>query len=411
MRGQANKKLILIVICIMLGYGITTHKLLAEDACDMYVAVRNINLHTQPNNESDSKLIPYREKVTVLERGGNTGWVTIRYQGEKYYFYEPEGEEYVKEKLPEPSFEGNTVYQKKALTIAKDIFENWDTAYGHQASDGKPSADGKYYFDCSGFVSYIMNGAMKDTVPLYNISANIETLGETTSIYNKGLTGEFKAQTICEKDYREELLQPGDVLFFDIASEGATDKREYNHCGVYLGNGEMIHSSHSFDGSVRLMLIDEFYQEKFVKARRYLPEKVVAANKKHWAAASTTIVYKNSGKDGEVLTKISLMQSVTLLYTDNGNWSYVKLSNGKKGYILTKNLCSNLAGKGISCRVRNSGLKLYKKTSTKSDYITVKAGSKVSLRGNKGKFYKVKYKEKWYYIYAPKKIADKLTTY
>ncbi|MGN0311556.1 MAG: NlpC/P60 family protein [Lachnospiraceae bacterium] len=375
----------------------------------MYVAVRNINLHKDLANQEPNLLIPYREQVIVTGRKG--GWVILKYQGESYYYYMGDNTDTLQESLPEPNFTGNNEYQQAALSIAKKIYEEWDTAYGHKASNGEKAPDGKYYFDCSGFASYVMDQAMQNEVPMYNLSANIETLYNTTGICNKGLKGEINAKVVCEGTFDESKLQPGDVLFFNVKTEGGLSSRGYNHCGIYLGNGEMIHSSSSFDGKVRTMPIDSFYQEGFAVAKRYLPEKVSPANKKHWAAASTTKIYVNKDSDGKVLKTISLMDTVTVLYTDNNNWAYVKLSNGKKGYTLIKNLCSDLSGKGITCKVRNSGLKLYKKANKNSKSITLSAGKKVSLRGKTGNYYKVKYQGSWYYIYAPGKIADKLTTY
>ncbi len=380
-----------------------------EQGKTMYVAVRNINLHTAASNESDDFLIPYREQVTVTGRQG--GWLKLEYQGKAYYYYNSTGEETLKESLPEPNFTGNNEYQQAALSVAKKIYEQWDTAYGHKASNGEKAPDGKYYFDCSGFVSYVMDQAMQNEVPMYNLSANIETLYNTTGICNKGLKGEINAEVVCKGTFDESKLQPGDVLFFNVKTEGGLSSKGYNHCSIYLGNGEMIHSSHSFSGKVRTMPVDSFYREGFVEAKRYLPEQVSPANKKHWAAASTTKIYVSEDSDGKVLKQISLMDTVTVLYTDNNNWAYVKLSNGKKGYTLIKNLCSDLSGKGITCKVRRSGLKLYKRASKSSKSITLSAGKKVSLRGKTGNYYKVKYQGSWYYIYAPGKIADKLTTY
>ena len=374
----------------------------------MYVAVRNINLHKEIN-DSTRFLIPYREQVTVTGRQG--GWLKLKYQGESYYYYMGDNTDALQESLPEPNFTGNNEYQQAALSVAKQVYEEWDTAYGHGDSTGEPAADGKYYFDCSGFASYVMDQAMQNVVPMYNVSADIKTLYNTTGICNKGLKGEINAKVVCEGTFDESKLQPGDVLFLNVKNEGGLSSRGYNHCGIYLGNGEMIHSSHSFDGKVRIMPIDSFYQDGFVMAKRYLPETVTPANKKHWAAASTTKIYVNKDSDGKVLKTISLMDTVTVLYTDNNNWAYVKLSNGKKGYTLIKNLCSDLSGKGITCKVRNSGLKLYKKANKNSKSITLSAGKKVSLRGKTGNYYKVKYQGSWYYIYAPGKIADKLTTY
>ncbi len=379
----------------------------------MYVAIRNIRIHpVGDKGNKNSFLIPYREKVDVSSYDKDiSGWVNLLYKGKEYRYYNRGTMEVFVKELPDPNFVGNNPYQDSVLQLAKEIYEEWDTAYGHGASNGVPAADGKYYFDCSGFASYIMDQGMAKYVPTYNISANIEKLYNTKSIYNKGLTGECKVTTLCQGTLDESKLEPGDVLFFNVSDEGGTSSRGYNHCTFYLGNGEMIHSSHSFGGEVRVMPLDDFYRKGFVVAKRYLPQTVKASNQTHYAAQSTTVIYVNADSDGAVLQKIGLMDKVKVLFTDNGNWAQVQLSNGKKGYTLIRNLCKDLTGTGISCKVRNSGLKLYKKPKTSAKSITVSKGKRVILIGNTGKFYKVKYNGAIYYIHAPKKIADKLTTY
>ncbi|MBE5905784.1 MAG: hypothetical protein E7277_03175 [Lachnospiraceae bacterium] len=374
----------------------------AEEEKTVYVASHLIKVHTEDNSKSPEEMIPYRTCLTDTGETNPYGkWKKLIYNGKTVWWWPDDGE--LKESLPETNYKGNTTYQTKVLETAKKIYSEWPTAYGHNASDGKMK-NGKYYFDCSGFVSYVMDKAMSKYLPVYNISADITELYKTTSIYNKGFDGECKVKTVCNGKLDMDKLQPGDVLFFSI--NGYRD-----HCSLYLGNGEMMHSTHNFDGSVRLMPVKGFYEEHFVAAKRYLPTTVKAANKKAYAAASTTTIYKNFGENAKKLTSIRLMQPLTVLYTDNGNWAYVKLANGKKGYTLLTNVCTNLAGKGISCRVRNNGLKLLAGKSQSAKSITLNKGKKVSLHGKSGNYYKVKYNGKYYYIYTPKSIADKLTTY
>ncbi|SFQ28347.1 Cell wall-associated hydrolase, NlpC family [Lachnospiraceae bacterium XBB1006] len=384
----------------------------AEDGKTVYVASHQITVHTESETDSPSEMIPYR--TALIDTGNSYGtWKELNYNGKTVWWYPSNGE--LKESLPETNYTGNNKYQTKALSIAKKIYTEWKTGYGHNASDGKVHSDGKYYFDCSGFVSYVMDHAMQSELPVYNISADIAELYKTKNIYNKGFAGECKVKTVCEGTLDEDKLQPGDVLFFTINDKDG----KCDHCGLYLGNGEMMHSTHNFGGSVRLMPIHGFYDQvdkdrdinRFIAAKRYLPTAVKAANKKAYAAASTTTIYKNFGENAKKLTSIRLMKPLTVLYTDNGNWAYVKLANGKKGFTLLDNICTNLEGKGISCTVRNNGLKLFTKKSQSAKSITLNKGKKVSLRGQSGNYYKVKYNGKYYYIYTPKSIADKLTTY
>lgn len=400
------KRLVTYVLAVTMMLGLLVvvpdREVRAEGEKTVYVASHQITVHDDPSNENGQKL-PYRTQlIEIGKTKKNSEWVELKYNGETVWWYPSDGE--LSESIPETNYSGENKYQTAALQVAKKIFTEWETDYGHGASDGKPNEKGKRVFDCSGFVSYVMDTAMAKYLPVYNISANIDDLYNTKSIYNKGFSGECKVKTVCDGALDESKLQPGDVLFFSI------DKTR-DHCGLYLGNGEMMHSTHNFDGSVRLMPIHGFYEERFVCAKRYLPTSVTTANKKAYAAASTTTIYKNFGENAKKLTSIRLMQPVTVLYTDNGNWAYVKLANGKKGFTLIENICTNLAGKGISCSVRNDGLKLLEKKSQNAKSITLKKGKKVSLRGKSGNYYKVKYNGKYYYIYTPKSIADKLTTY
>ncbi|MCR4956177.1 MAG: C40 family peptidase [Lachnospiraceae bacterium] len=329
----------LLAVCLSLGMMISAVPMMTKASDDetMYVCVRNITVHTDDNNNSSTKFIPYREKVTIVDGDYDYDeghWLELKYKGKTCQMYNQEGERNFKYSMPSPSFSSNNKYQKKAMALAKKIYTNWDTGYGHNASNGKKSSNGKYYFDCSGFVSYVLTTPMTSYVPTYNLSKNIKTLYNTKSVYNKGYKGNCKVKTVCSSKLDESKLLPGDVLYFKTTSDGGSSLGIYNHCGIYIGNGEFIHASSSFGGGVRLMPT-EGYEEWFVCAKRYLPTKVTPANKTK-TVRSITQAYKK--KNSGIVKTLRPGNKVKVLYTDNGNWCYVKLSNGKKAYVLSSKL-------------------------------------------------------------------------
>ena len=93
-------------------------------------------------------------------------------------------------------------------------------------------------FDCSGFVSYVMKN--------FGYSVN----RTAASMYSNG--------TAVDKSE----LQPGDAVFFASSSESI------GHVGIYIGDGEFIHSS-SGCGYVTISGLDEsYYSRMYVGARR-----------------------------------------------------------------------------------------------------------------------------------------------
>ena len=60
-------------------------------------------------------------------------------------------------------------------------------------------------------------------------------------------------------------LQPGDLLFYGFNGDGVV-----NHVGIYLGNGQMIHSPKTGD-TVKITAINvAYWQSRFVTARRII---------------------------------------------------------------------------------------------------------------------------------------------
>lgn len=92
-------------------------------------------------------------------------------------------------------------------------------------------------FDCSGFTSYVFNKFGID-------------LPHSSAAQNK------EGYWIDKSDLRK-----GDLVFFDTGGKGVS------HVGIYLGNGEFIHSA-SNEGIVKNKLSESYYAKRYVSARR-----------------------------------------------------------------------------------------------------------------------------------------------
>ena len=73
-------------------------------------------------------------------------------------------------------------------------------------------------FDCSGFVSYVFTHS---------------------GVYNTGRLGAKGLRSLCEKVPNDQA-KPGDVVFFEGTM--GDDVSGITHCGLYVGNGMMIHA-------------------------------------------------------------------------------------------------------------------------------------------------------------------------
>lgn len=100
-------------------------------------------------------------------------------------------------------------------------------------------------FDCSGYVQYLYK---KNHIHLPRTA----------------LAQSYKGVTIATND-----LQKGDLLFF------LTDKSRgipITHVGIYIGNGEFIHAASKKKGIIISPLYTGHYANKFVSAKRVLPQ-------------------------------------------------------------------------------------------------------------------------------------------
>lgn len=96
-------------------------------------------------------------------------------------------------------------------------------------------------FDCSGFTQYVYKAA---GINLYRISSQQATQGYKVSRDN---------------------LQPGDLVFFSFQGNGVV-----NHVGIYIGNGQMIHSPKTGDVVKVTDITTSYWQYRFVTAQRVI---------------------------------------------------------------------------------------------------------------------------------------------
>ncbi len=97
-------------------------------------------------------------------------------------------------------------------------------------------------FDCSGFVNYVFKQSLGKTLP--RSTQQISKVGVSQS---------------------EEWLRPGDLVFYN------TQHRRYSHVGIYLGDGQFIHSP-STGKTVSVVNMNEpYWQDRYSGARRIRP--------------------------------------------------------------------------------------------------------------------------------------------
>ena len=94
-------------------------------------------------------------------------------------------------------------------------------------------------FDCSGFVNTVYLNAFKIELPRV-----------TTDIANYGYS------------VKESKLKSGDLVFFKPS-------RKYMHVGIYVGNGQFMHSSTS-KGVIKSRLDNVYWSKKYRFAKRIL---------------------------------------------------------------------------------------------------------------------------------------------
>ena len=155
----------------------------------------------------------------VLLSNGKKGWVSSKYVK-------------VSNGDPNSVLQDNTNTNKAAKIVALA-----------KKQLGKPyewGAEGPNSFDCSGLTYYVYKQ------------------------HGITLPRSSKAQSQKGKTISKSNLQAGDLVFFNTNGSGVS------HVGIYIGNGNMIHSTKPGDVVKTTSINSSYYKNKFVTAKRYL---------------------------------------------------------------------------------------------------------------------------------------------
>ena len=157
---------------------------------------------------------------------------------------------------------GNSIHQ--ATNRAGDLLASALSAIGVPYRRGGTSAESG--FDCSGFVRATFEQAEGLVLPR---------------------RAQEQAAATHKIDKRE--LQPGDLVFFN------TLRRAYSHVGIYLGDGQFIHSPRS-GARVRVESMDtSYWKKRFNGARRVLDDSVDArADVKTQRTAASAVLTRDT---------------------------------------------------------------------------------------------------------------------
>lgn len=229
-----------------------------------YVKLNVIMANLQEkSNDATAERVPYNTKLKVVSKKKTTSGVCykVKYNGNTRYIWEMNGKPKklmpVQNTFDDYSVADNSAAQNAVLDKAVDILKNWNTGYKKNAYND--IRDGKHYFDCSGFVTYVYNETFGTDYPGYFLPH------KTTEINKISSTGASTVETVCTSiDYSK--MKPGDLILFKTPADG---DGIVNHCGIYLGGHEFMHCNG--DG-VNVMTLDVQFGDWTKKVIRVIPE-------------------------------------------------------------------------------------------------------------------------------------------
>ncbi len=296
--------------------------------------------------------IPYMSEVLVsksIEPRSTSQWVKLKYNGKICYKYFQPGVTYFTDKpLSEDDYANVTdsAVRQQVVDFALSILDE-KTTYKNTAKiePGTRDSKGRMQFDCSGFTSYVVNNVMQQYIPSYDLSNGIDFQADggnkyTDNVLYTDANGTFKAVKFSSGKPDFDKLQPGDFVFFNDSTEKITGKCD--HVGIYIGNGDFIHSVSTTDGVCVMPMDTGRYYDRFLFARRFVPDtEPVALDKTMYVESpysEGSHVYsdiKFNDKTGERLTTGT---AVTVKYITPCSWkdescAYIEYGNGSTGYI------------------------------------------------------------------------------
>ncbi len=219
---------------------------------EIYAVVDASSLNLREDTSTDSNVIRtlpngyylsvsgYKDGwVLVKDDDGNEGYVKAEYiklkNGEK-----PDNDTIQNDQSSEFDFEFEKTYENNGPIDCNDVVEYAEQYVGIPYVWG--GTDLTAGVDCSGFVYSVYQH--------FGISLN----RTSRDMYNEGTT------------VSKSELVPGDLLFFNTGGNSVI-----SHVGMYIGNGEYIHSTNGAGNGVTISsLTDEYALNTYVGAKRIL---------------------------------------------------------------------------------------------------------------------------------------------
>ena len=297
----------------------------------MYVAMPIIKVYPLPDVGSSGKRLRYMDSLELgscISTTDTACWYRVFLDGELMYLRIAHGASVLTDTPSCFYYTGDTPWQQAVLDLATDISENWDTVYVSGMAGETANEEGACGFNCSGLVKYVFNNAMAEYVPTYSLTASLQWLTSVSGLYNTGYPGEFQAEDIALAD-----LRPGDILFFKSNASGA-ETSAIGHCGIYLGNGEFVHSTSLWEDSVCIVPLSGTFADTLTAIRRFLPDQIQPANTVVYTGTSAGEypVYSAMSTTSDVLITVAPGSALPLLFSGS-SWAYVRTGDSTEGYL------------------------------------------------------------------------------
>jgi len=307
-------------------------------------------LKTEASNNAEYITVTYG---TPVKKNGKdevktTGtYIGVTYNSKDYYIWQGKDDPEALTDHLKTYTEGTSV-QLRAIARGLSTYV-LPTGYKQGDSTGVMQNDGKYYFDCSGLMSYILKTTMRAFVPTYTFYSTTERMLNEKAVFSQGFSNEGTIVTLYNKLAKSgpslanalSNLQPGDIFLLDTDDDGETAP---THAAMYLGNGDYIHCTTYLDKSLNgvfLAPLDQKAQANIVAIRRFIPASLKGIGETRYGKYNTTnYVYATLDMEKSGDSPIDTLPkgtAVTLLYTNNGNWTntdgkWTETNNGK-GYV------------------------------------------------------------------------------
>jgi len=201
-----------------------------DNNSNVVTAKEGVNFRSQPK-VTNNKIgyISKGDTVEVIEKV-NSYWLKVNYNGKIGYT----SASYFDYDAPAKPKSDSTA--SDIIATAKSYLGDFDYKFG-----AEPWNTNYRYSDCSAFVQLVFNKDHGYDLPRTSIKQSKE--------------GAYVAKS---------KLKPGDLVFFDTNDDGII-----NHEGIYMGNGEFIHSAPSNDVGIN-NLNSGYWKDHYVTARRVL---------------------------------------------------------------------------------------------------------------------------------------------